>query len=221
MPDAHSVVEKEHKSIFLNEHFMAATCVFVVVTGLATSYFYFVENDIFGVFGLLAKLVTAVAMFFAFKFFKWDAAKGFMGGVLFSLMYQEGYLALDRLLGEQNFETYLMVGVQGSLYLSAASMTFCMTIIITINHFMIDYMQRSDMKNVIFNRIAIGFKLAAYVLLIVANSQLGLSSSIVWENALQNLSDAALLVLFISVESQLDSFRVMRREMQAERRKRR
>ncbi len=62
-------------------------------------------------------------------------AKGLMGGVLFCLMYQEAHLALAVLWGEQNFDTYLMAGVFGSVYLAAAGMSFLMTVIITVNHF--------------------------------------------------------------------------------------
>ena len=73
--------EKKRESIFLNEHFMAAACVVVVVTGLVSLYFCFAENDSFAVFELLTKLVTAASMYLAFRFFKWDVAKGLMGGV--------------------------------------------------------------------------------------------------------------------------------------------
>ena len=68
--------EKKRESIFLNEHFMAAACAVVVVTGLASLYFCFAENDSFAVFELLTKLVTAASMYLAFRFFKWDVAKG-------------------------------------------------------------------------------------------------------------------------------------------------
>ena len=95
---------------------MAATCLLVVITGLGSLYFSVTGRDGFGVFSVVIKLVTAVAMYRAFRFFKWDVAKGLMGGVLFCIMYHEAYLVLVRLLGEQDMDRYLVAGVAGSLY---------------------------------------------------------------------------------------------------------
>ena len=208
------------ESIFLSERFMASACAAVVITGLISLFFSVREGDSFIVFEVVTKLVTASAMYLAFKFFKWDVAKGLMGGVLFCLMYQEAHLVLSKLWGEQNFDTYLVAGVQGSLYLAAAGMAFLMTVIITINHFFINYTSHGNPKNVILNRMAIIFKLAVYLLLLISNSQLGFSSDILWKNAVQYLSDSALLLLLVSVESQFDSFNALRQELLKQKRER-
>ena len=208
------------ESIFLSERFMASACAAVVITGLISLFFSVREGDSFIVFEVATKLVTASAMYLAFKFFKWDVAKGLMGGVLFCLMYQEAHLVLSKLWGEQNFDTYLVAGVQGSLYLAAAGMAFLMTVIITINHFFINYTSHGNPKNVILNRMAIIFKLAVYLLLLISNSQLGFSSDILWKNAVQYLSDSALLLLLVSVESQFDSFNALRQELLKQKRER-
>ena len=220
MSEQHAT-EKKRESIFLNEHFMAAACAVVVVTGLFSLYFCIAEKDSFAVFELLTKLITAAAMYLAFRFFKWDVAKGLMGGVLFSVMYQEAYQVLDRLWAEQDFDTYLVVGVQGSLYLAAAGMSFLMTAVITVNHFFINYASHGNPKNVILNRMALGFKFAVYLLLLAANSQLSFSPALLWKNALQYLTDIALLLLLVSVESQFDSFKVLRQELLKDKRERR
>ena len=208
------------ESIFLSERFMASACAAVVITGLISLFFSVREGDSFIVFEVATKLVTASAMYLAFKFFKWDVAKGLMGGVLFCLMYQEAHLVLSKLWGEQNFDTYLVAGVQGSLYLAAAGMAFLMTVIITINHFFINYTSHGNPKNVILNRMAIIFKFAVYLLLLISNSQLGFSSDILWKNAVQYLSDSALLLLLVSVESQFDSFNALRQELLKQKRER-
>lgn len=214
-----STAEKR-ESVFLNERFMAAICIIVLVTGLVSLYFCFREGETFEVFELLTKLVTAAAMYLAFRFFKWDVVKGLMGGVLFCLMYQEAYLVLDRLWGESDFDAYLVAGVQGSLYLAAAGMTFLMTVIITVNHFFINYSSHGNPKNVILNRMALIVKFAVYLLLFAANSQLGFSSFVLWKNALRYLTDIAVLLLLVSVESQFDSFNVLRGELWKDKRER-
>lgn len=213
MTDISSAKKEKRLSIFLDERFMAAACAVVVLTSLISLFFCVKEKDSFAVFEVVTKLVTASAMFLAFKFFKWDVAKGLMGGVLFCLMYQEAHLVLNVLWGEQNFDAYLVVGVQGSLYLAAAGMAFLMTVIITINHFFINYASHGNPKNVILNRMAIIFKFAVYILLFASNSQLGFSPAILWRNAVQYLTDSVLLLLLVSVESQFDSFNVLRQEL--------
>lgn len=204
---------KQRQSLFLSEYFMAAACAAVVITSLISLFLCFREGNSFRFFEISAKLATASAMFLAFKFFKWDVAKGLMGGVLFCLMYQEAHFVLAVLWSEQNFDTYLVAGVQGSIYLAAAGMAFLMTVIITINHFFINYNFRGNPKNVILNRMAILFKFAVYILLFAANSRLGFPRAALWENALQYVTDSALLLLLVSVESQFDSFKVLRQEL--------
>ena len=213
MVDENITTKTEKESIFLNEHFMLATCVFVIVTSVISLFFNRIEGDSLTMFEILVKLVTTFAMYLAFRHFNWDVAKGLMGGVLFCLMYQEAYLVLARLWGEEDFDTYLVVGVQGSIYLAAAGMSFLMTIIITINHFLINYAKHGNPENVIFNRMAIIFKFAVYILLLAANSRLGFSPAILWINALQYLTDMALLLLIVSIESQFDSFKVLHQEL--------
>ena len=205
--------DKKHESLFLDERLMAASCIFVIATGLVSLGFCLAGKSSFELFEVLIKLVTAGAMYLAFRFYKWDVAKGLMGGVLFSLMHQEAFLVIQQLWGEENFDTYLVVGVQGSLYLAAAGMTFLMTIIITINHFFINYSSRGNTKNVILNRIAITFKFAVYLLLFAANSKLGFPAVILWKNAFEYLTDISLLILLVCMESQFDSFNVLREEL--------
>ena len=72
---------KKRESIFLNERFMALICILVLVTGLVSLYFSFREGQNFEIFEWVSKLVTAIAMYLAFHFFKWDVAKGLMGGI--------------------------------------------------------------------------------------------------------------------------------------------
>ena len=212
---------KKSESIFLNESFMVLIWIIALVTGLVSLYFCLREGETFELFELLTKLITAAAMYLAFRFFKWDVVKGLMGGVLFCLMYQEAYLVLAKLWGEQDFDAYLVVGVQGSLYLAAAGMTFLMTVIITVNHFFINYSSHGNPKNVILNRMALIVKFAVYILLFAANSQLGFPAAVLWKNALRYLTDIAILLLLVSVESQFDSFNVLRQELLKAKRERR
>ena len=50
---------------------------------------------------------------------------------------------------------------------------------------------------------------------------LSFSPALLWKNALQYLTDIALLLLLVSVESQFDSFKVLRQELLKDKRERR
>ena len=218
MADNHAGIGKKKESIFLSEIFMGAVCLLFAVAGLGTLVLCVRQGDSFAAFGLVVKLVTAVAMYRAFRFFKWDVAKGLMGGVLFCIMYHEAYLVLVRLLGEQDMDRYLVAGVAGSLYLAGAGMAFLMTVIITVNHFFINYSTRGSLKNMILNRIALLFKLAVYILLFAANSSLDFQAAELWKNGMQYMTDLLLLLLLVSVESQFDSFNALREELRRDKR---
>ena len=144
-----------------------------------------------------------------------------MGGVLFCLMYQEAYVVFVRLWGEQNFDTYLTAGIEGSLYLAGASMNFVMTVIITVNHFMINYATQGSPKNMILSQISILFKFLVYILLVFANRRLTISQAMQWNNSLQYLTDRALLLLLVGIEAQFNSFNIMRQDLLKAKRERR
>ena len=213
MSDRNMVNENRLEKVFLNERFMAAVCMVMVISGLASLVFCIIEQDAFEIFALLIKLITAFTMFLAFRSFKWDAAKGLLGGVLFCLMYQDAHLVLARLWAEQNFDAYLASGMQGSLFLAGAGMNLLMTVIITANHFFINYSTHVNPKNVILNRIALVFKFAVCLLLMTTNSLLGFSSALRWTHSVQYLMDIALLVLVACLEAQFDSFNALRQEL--------
>ena len=221
MSELQSGEKKRRNSIFLSERFMAAVCAAFMITGLASLFFIIRAGEGFAVFETLTKMITAGAMYLAFKFFRWDAAKGLMGGVLLCLLYQEAHFVIDELWGEQNFDVYLVAGVEGSLYIAAAGMSFLMTVIITINHFFINYAFHGNPKNVILSRMAFIFKFAVYLLLLGSNSHMDFSSVVLWKNALLYLMDSAMLLLVICVESQIDGFKVLRHELLVQKRQRR
>ncbi|WP_155834089.1 hypothetical protein [Butyrivibrio sp. VCD2006] len=213
--------ETKNESIFLSDQLMTTACALVVVTSIICLVFIPNEGDSFNNFEILIKLSTTIAMYLAYRNYSWDVAKGLMGGVLFCIMYQEAYLVLGKLWGEEDFDTYLIVGVQGSIYLAAAGMSFLMTIIITLNHFLINYARHGNPENVILNRMAISFKFVVYLLLLIANSKLGFTRMLLWKNAFQYLNDMSIFLLLVSIESQFDSFKQLHQELLAEKRERR
>ncbi|MBR1622980.1 MAG: hypothetical protein IJ675_03610 [Pseudobutyrivibrio sp.] len=198
---------------------MLIICILMVGAGVVSLYFCFAEYDYFQMFAILIKIVTAVAMVKAFLSYRWDATKGLMGGVLFCLMYQAAHLALDRVWTTDSFDAYLIIGVQGNLFLAGAIMNLLMTVIISLNHFFINYSSKGNPKNVILNRIALVFKVIVCIFLVASNSMLGFASGLRWNRSLQYIMDIAILLLVACMEAQYDSFNVLRQELRKEKRK--
>ncbi len=201
---------------FLNEIVMRNVSIISAVCGLISIIILSVSHELtlLLLFEKTVKLVITLLTLWAFSRFHWDVMKGMMGGLLFCLMYQEGFLVLGQLWGETvDFDAYLIMGVQGSLYLAAQSMSFMMTIIITVNHFIIDYSRIGNFGNLIFNQISIIFKIILYISLIVINIFLNLPHQLQINAGFEYISDLAIVIMLICIESQLDSFKAIKHEL--------
>ena len=76
MQNENKAKEKDRESIFLSEKLMTAVTAFIAATGLISLIFFRSQMDLFEIFGLLVKIVTSAAIYFAFRGYKWDVAKG-------------------------------------------------------------------------------------------------------------------------------------------------
>lgn len=211
------------EEMFLNENLMkyisilSAICGFISLILLRLSG----ELTLLLAFEKIVKIGVTLLTLWAFSKFHWDVMKGMMGALLFALVYQEAFLVLGRLWGEtSDFDSYLIMGVQGSIYLAAQSMSFLMTIIIIINHFVINYSRVGNFGNVMFNQISIIFKILLYVLLMIVNVFLNQPLLIQINSGIEYIADLAIVVLVICIETQLDSFKVIKQELLSEKKQR-
>lgn len=211
------------EKIFLDERLMKFVSLLSAICGLISLIIIYISNDISPLilFEKLVKIAITVLILWTFSKYHWDAMKGMMGGLLFALLYQEGFLVLGKLWGEtSDFDTFLIMGVQGSLYLSAQSMSFLMTIIIVINHFIINYSNIGNQGNVIFNQISIFFKVFLYLLLMVINMFLNIPLLAQINYGLEYVADLCVVIMIICIETNLDNFKTIRAELlQAKREK--
>lgn len=201
---------------FLDERVMRNTAIISALCGFVSLVLLIVSDglELLPAFEMLVKIVITLFTLWAFSRFHWDMMQGLMGGLLFALLYQESFLVLGRLWGEtSDFDTYLIMGVQGSLYLSAQSMNFLMTIIIIVNHFIIDYSRIGNYGNVIFNQITIIFKILLYIFLIGINVFLNQPLLTQVKSGFEYVSDLCIVILVICIETQLDNFKAIRQEL--------
>ena len=201
---------------FLDEVVMRNIAIVSALCGLISLALLVVSNgfELLLAFEMLVKIVITLFTLWAFSRFHWNMMQGLMGGLLFALFYQESFLVLGKLWGEtSDFDTYLIMGVQGSLYLSAQSMSFLTTFIIIVNHFIINYSRRGNFGNVIFNQITIIFKILLYLFLIGINMFLNQPLFTQLQLAFEYISDLCIVILVICIETQLDNFKIIRQEL--------
>ena len=201
---------------FLDERVMRIIAIISALCGLVSLVLLVASDGIemLPMFEMLVKIVITLFTLWAFSRFHWNMMQGLMGGLLFALFYQESFLVLGKLWGEtSDFDTYLIMGVQGSLYLSAQSMSFLMTFIIIVNHFIIDYSRRGNYGNVIFNQITIIFKILLYIFLIGINMFLNQPLFVQLQSVFEHISDLCIVILVICIETQLDNFKIIRQEL--------
>ena len=201
---------------FLDEIVMRNIAVISALCGLISLVLLVVSKgvELLPAFEMLVKIVITLFTLWAFSRFHWNMMQGLMGGLLFALFYQESFLVLGKLWGEtSDFDTYLIMGVQGSLYLSAQSMSFLTTFIIIVNHFIINYSRRGNFGNVIFNQITIIFKILLYLFLIGINMFLNQPLFTQLQLVFEYISDLCIVILVICIETQLDNFKIIRQEL--------
>ena len=204
------------EEFFLDERLMRNVVILSVISGIISfiTLFCFSDVELLLVFERIVKVVITLLTLWAFSKFHWDVMQGLMGALLFALLYQEGFLVLGKLWGEtSDFDAYLIMGVQGSLFLAAQSMSFMMTIIIIINHFVIDYSRIGNLGNVIFNQISIIFKILLYIFLMVINVFLNQPIYSQINSGFEYLSDLCIVILVICIETQLDNFKEIKQEL--------
>ena len=201
---------------FLDERVMRNIAIISALCGLISLVLLIISNgiELLPTFEMLVKIVITLFTLWAFSKFQWNVMQGLMGGLLLALLYQESFLVLGKLWGEtSDFDTYLIMGVQGSLYLSAQSMSFLMTFIIIVNHFIINYSRRGNYGNVIFNQITIIFKILLYIFLIGINMFLNQALFTQLQSVFEYISDLCIVILVICIETQLDNFKAIRQEL--------
>lgn len=218
-------MEKSAKeNIFLNERLMKSAAI-AAASGIVISIgalLFFREVTMLVIFEKLVKLALIISLYVAFTHYQWDMMRGLMGGVLLALMYEESFRVLGSLLSDPACaEKYLVMGVQGSLFVSFESMSFLMTVIITLNHFIMNYGRNNNWRNVVFNQISILFKIILYVSLAVINIFIDQPGHTLFVEGLRYVIDVFIIITLICIESQLENFKILRQELLMEKRQRR
>lgn len=208
--------------LFVNERTMCTASIASAVCGMLSIGWMQVSGTLtlMGLFEQLVKLTVTLLALWSFFRYRWDMMKGLLGGMLFSILYQEADLVLGRLWGETaDFDTYLIMGVEGSLFLAAETMSLMMTVIITANHYIIEYSPNRNERNLIFNKISILFKITLYLSLMVIDFFLDVPLSAQVNGVLQAAGDLCMVIMLVCIEAQLESFNRLREDVRQEKRR--
>ncbi|MDO4483225.1 MAG: hypothetical protein Q4C54_01970 [Clostridia bacterium] len=190
------------KQIFLSDRLMLGACLLSVLCGIGSAAVLAGAKalTLLELFQTAVKALMVLVLCRAFTRCRWDAAWGIMGGVLFCVLYQESFVVLGKLWsGTADFDAYLIMGVEGSLYLASQTMSMMTTAIITVNHFIISYSSGGNRGNVMLGQLTIVFKVILYLMLMAVNVFLDLSAPVQLACGLQYLGDLAIIIGLVCV----------------------
>lgn len=208
--------------LFINERTMCTVSIVSAVCGVLSIGWMTMSGTLtlMALFERSVKLIVTLLALWSFFRYRWDMMKGLLGGLLFSILYQEADLVLGRLWGETaDFDTYLIMGVEGSLFLAAQTMSLMMTVIITANHYIIEYSPNRNERNLIFNKISILFKITLYLSLMAIDFFLDVPLSAQVNAVLQYAADLCMVMMLVCIEAQLESFNRLREDVRLEKRR--
>lgn len=202
--------------LFINERTMTAVSVTSALCGILSMILMmaFHTLSLMSLFeGSVKLLVTLLALWSFFRY-HWDMMKGLLGSLLFSILYEEANVVLGHLWGATaDFDTYLIMGVEGSLFLAAQTMSLMMTIVITANHYIIAYSLNRNERNLVFNKLSILFKITLYISLILINFFLDLPLYTQINEGLKYSADLCMVIILVCIETQLDSFEKVKQDV--------
>lgn len=202
--------------IFINERTMTIVSVVSAVCAVASLALMTAIHTLtlMDLFERSVKLMVTLLALWSFFRYRWDMMKGLLGSLLFSILYQEANVVLGQLWGATaDFDTYLIMGVEGSLFLAAQTMSLMMTVIITANHYIIAYSPKRNERNLTFNKLSILFKICLYLSLTVIDFFLDLPVSTQINTALQYAADFCMVIMLVCIETQLESFQQLQQEV--------
>ena len=209
-------MKKSIKDIFLNEKLLRNISIVSIIFGVISLIISFVYHELtlIDAFERIVILLFTVLTLWSFSNLHWDVTKGAIGSLLFALLYQESYLVLGRLWGEvADFDYYLIMGVQRSLYLAAQTMSFMITIIFIINHYVIGYSNIGNWRNVVLNQVTIIFKISLYIMLLIINVFLDVPLHRQIVSGLEYIADLNIILMLICTEIQFDNFKTLKHEL--------
>ena len=111
-----------------------------------------------GLFDLLMRLLLILTLFYALRTHKLFLMQAATVGLLFCMLCAQSQYALGK-LANQDSETYIIMGLQGFVFLAVERMILFIQLFVCVSHFIIHAVRRQEAIRVFLNQVSILFLL--------------------------------------------------------------
>ena len=161
-------LSSRYKRLFLNE----STALFAALASVLVMpviYYYGTGSGSIGpagLYDLLIRLLLVGTMVYALKTHKLFLMQAATVGLLFCMLCTQSHYALGELLN-QDSETYIIMGLQGFVFLAVEGMILFIQSFVCASHFVIHAARRQESIRVSLNQVAILFLLALVIVQLI------------------------------------------------------
>ena len=161
-------LSSRYKMFFLSERTaLVATVVSVLL--MPVIYFFGTDSgglDLSGLYDLQIRLLLICTLFYALKKHKLFLMQAATVGLIFCMLCTQSQFALGK-LASQDSETFIIMGLQGFVFLAAERMVLFIQSFICASHFIIHAAKKQEEIRVFLNQISILFLLALVVIQLI------------------------------------------------------
>ena len=157
-----------YKRFFLSEH-TALIAALVSILLMPVIYFFGKRSgslDGAGLYDLLMRLLLICTLFYALKRHKLFLIQAATVGLLFCMLCTQSQYALGK-LANQDSEVYIIMGLQGFVFLAVERMLLYIQSFICVSHFIIHAARRQEAVRVSLNQVSILFLLALVIVQLI------------------------------------------------------
>lgn len=157
-----------YKRFFLSEH-TALIAALVSILLMPVIYFFGKRSgslDGAGLYDLLMRLLLICTLFYALKRHKLFLIQAATVGLLFCMLCTQSQFALGK-LANQDSEVYIIMGLQGFVFLAVERMLLFIQSFICVSHFIIHAARRQEAVRVSLNQVSILFLLALVIIQLI------------------------------------------------------
>ncbi len=157
-----------YKRFFLSEH-TALIAALVSILLMPVIYFFGKRSgslDGAGLYDLLMRLLLICTLFYALKRHKLFLVQAATVGLLFCMLCTQSQYALGK-LANQDSEVYIIMGLQGFVFLAVERMLLFIQSFICVSHFIIHAARRQEAVRVSLNQVSILFLLALVIIQLI------------------------------------------------------
>lgn len=157
-----------YKQFFLSE-FTVTIAALASVLVMPVIYYFGSRSgslDGAGLYDLLMRLLLVGTLFYALKKHKLFLMQAATVGLLFCMLCTQSQYALGK-LENQDSETYIIMGLQGFIFLAVERMILFIQSFVSVSHFIIHAARRQEAIRVSLNQVSILFLLALVIVQLI------------------------------------------------------